>query len=136
MSNEMQNDNVSFSYSSSERAEALSIRAKYEKVEKEETPIEILRRLDASVTKIPCAISLTVGVIGTLIMGFGMSIAMSELGVLFGELSMVIGIIIGILGIGIGALAYPLYRALLKRQRDKIAPDIIRITDIINGKEE
>ena len=38
-------------------------------------------------------------------------------------------IIIGLVGIVIFAMAYPVYQKVLKKEREKIAPEIIRLTD-------
>ena len=42
---------------------------------------------------------------------------------------MVIGILVGIVGMVLVALAYPLYNRVLKKQREKIAPEILRLTE-------
>jgi hypothetical protein len=42
---------------------------------------------------------------------------------------MVIGILVGIVGMVLVALAYPLYNRVLKKQREKIAPEILRLSD-------
>lgn len=39
------------------------------------------------------------------------------------------GVIIGIIGMGILCLAYPLYNRILKKEREKVAPEIIRLSD-------
>jgi hypothetical protein len=70
-----------------------------------------------------------VGVIGTLIMGTGMSLAMTQIGAALGSLAMVLGIVVGIVGMVLVALAYPLYNRVLKKQREKIAPQILRLSD-------
>jgi hypothetical protein len=70
-----------------------------------------------------------VGVVGALIMGTGMSLAMTEIGAVLGSLAMVIGIVVGIVGMVLVALAYPLYNRVLKKQREKIAPEILRLSD-------
>jgi hypothetical protein len=62
-------------------------------------------------------------------MGTGMSFAMTDIGAAFGSLAMVIGIAVGIVGMVLVALAYPLYNRVLKKQREKIAPEILRLTD-------
>lgn len=43
--------------------------------------------------------------------------------------SLIAGIIIGILGIVGMIAAYPIYAYITKKQREKLAPDIIRLTD-------
>ena len=42
---------------------------------------------------------------------------------------MVIGIIIGVIGGMLASLAYPIYNAIVKMKRRKLAPEIIRLTD-------
>jgi hypothetical protein len=42
---------------------------------------------------------------------------------------MVLGIAVGVVGIVLVALAYPLYNRVLKKQREKIAPEILRLSD-------
>lgn len=91
-----------------------------------------LRRLDASVTNTAQAIALVFGVIGTLILGFGMSLCMTDLGEILGsyrDMAMIIGIIVGVIGGILASLAYPIYNAIVKVKRKKLAPEIIRLTD-------
>ena len=54
---------------------------------------------------------------------------MTEIGAALGSLAMVIGILVGIVGMVLVALAYPLYNRVLKKQREKIAPEILRLSD-------
>ena len=91
-----------------------------------------LRRLDASVTNTAQAVALVFGVIGTLILGFGMSLIMTELAQILGtsgDAATVIGIGVGIVGGILASLAYPMYNVILKAMRKRIAPEIIRLTD-------
>ena len=73
--------------------------------------------------------SLVVGIIGVLIMGTGMSVCLTDIGAALGSLAMVIGILVGIVGMVLIALAYPIYNRVLKKQRDKIAPEILHLSD-------
>ena len=43
--------------------------------------------------------------------------------------SMVLGIVVGIVGLVMVALAYPLYIRTLKTEREKIAPEILQLSD-------
>jgi hypothetical protein len=43
--------------------------------------------------------------------------------------AMVIGIAIGVVGGILASLAYPLYNAIVKAKRKRLAPEIIRLTD-------
>jgi len=52
--------------------EARSIAQKYQEKPEMVNKIELLRKLDQSVTKMPSVISLSVGIIGILIFGLGM----------------------------------------------------------------
>ena len=91
--------------------------------------MEQLRKLHAIPTQKAQAESLAVGITGALIMGTGMSLAMTEIGVALGSLAMVLGIAVGLVGMVLVALAYPLYNRVLKKQREKIAPEILRLSD-------
>ena len=86
--------------------------------------MEQLRRLDASVAQKATLTSLVVGIISALIMGIGMCCCMVWGGTLF-----VPGIFIGIIGIAGVSSAYSIYNRILKKEREKIAPEIIRLTD-------
>lgn len=114
-------------YSADSREEIENIRSKY--LPRRESRIERLRAIEAAVNKKATVASITVGIIGTLIMGMGMSLVMSDLGALFGDIALPIGIAAGVLGIVILALAYPVYTTTLKRARKKAAPEVLRLTD-------
>ena len=42
---------------------------------------------------------------------------------------MIIGIVVGIVGMVLVAVAYPIYNRVLKKQRERIAPEILRLSD-------
>lgn len=127
------NGGFSFTYSAKEQTEIKRIREKYsDNGKKEESKMERLLRLDAGVTKKAQTVSLILGIVGVLILGFGMSIIMTDLGSMLGiadGLVMLIGIAIGIVGCIPVALAYPIYELTLKRERKRIAPEILSLTD-------
>lgn len=114
-------------YSANQQDEIKEIRQKY--TQPEEDKMTILRKLDAKAGKKAMAVSLTVGILGTLIMGFGMSLLMSDFGLLFGKTAYPVGILSGVIGIVMAAFAYPLYNKTLKKSRKKIAPEILKLTD-------
>ena len=120
-------EGFNFTYSAAQQQEVEDIRKKY--LPKEEDKMEQLRKLHAIPTQKAQAASLAVGIIGALIMGTGMSLAMTDIGAALGSLAMVIGIVIGIVGMVLVALAYPIYNRVLKKQREKIAPEILRLTE-------
>lgn len=81
--------------------------------------------------------SLVIGIIGALIMGMGMSLVMTEFGQILGSLSgyaTLIGIAIGIIGMILVALAYPVYNRITQKERERIAPEILRLTDELKNK--
>ena len=91
--------------------------------------MEQLRKLHHSASRKAQSASIAIGVIGALILGTGMSLFMTKLGSVFGNLSMVIGIIVGLIGMVLVALAYPIYNKVLKKERERIAPEILRLTE-------
>lgn len=127
-------ETFSYTYSAKEQAEIRRIRGKYApgEEEKREEKLAKLRRLDAKVTERAMVLSLTAGILGALLLGFGMSLAMSELAMLLGLshiAAWAVGIPVGLGGIGLICLAYPLYNYVLKKERERVAPEILRLTD-------
>lgn len=123
-------ETFNYTYSAKEQAEIQNIRKKY--VAPQEDKMEQLRRLDRGVSKKASVKALSVGVAGALIMGLGMSLAMTELGQAWGltnSVAMVLGIVVGIIGMALASVAYPIYNKSLRSEREKIAPEIIRLTD-------
>lgn len=119
-----------YTYSAREQEELKRIREKY--TDRGEDKMERLRRLDNGVTGKAQAASLVFGILGALILGFGMSLAMSELGALLGlaeGTAMLIGVAVGVVGGILASLAYPVYNLVLRRERKRIAPEILRLTD-------
>ena len=120
-------EGFSFTYSAAQQQEIENIRKKY--LPPQEDKMEQLRKLHHSATQKAQAASIAIGVIGTLILGTGMSLFMTKLGSALGNLSMVIGIIVVLIGMVLVALAYPIYNKVLKKERARIAPEILRLTD-------
>ena len=119
-----------FTYSAKEQEEIKRIRKKYATPVEEEDKMAQLRRLDAGVYSKATTAALVIGIIGALVMGLGMSLVMTDIGAALGTiLAMVIGIGIGVVGIVLVCLAYPIYNRTLKKEREKIAPEILRLTD-------
>lgn len=119
-----------YTYSAKEQSEVESIRRKY--LPAEENKMERLRRLDRSASRKAEGWAIALGVIGALVLGTGMSLFMSELGQQLGldqNMAMLIGIAVGLTGLVLVALAYPVYNRILKKERQRIAPEILRLTD-------
>ena len=121
-----------YTYSAKEQEEIKNIRKKYAAPEESEDKMERLRRLDKSVTDKATTKSLIVGIIGALIMGTGMSLVMTDLGEVLGayqNVALYIGILVGIVGIVLVGYAYPVYNRVLKKERERIAPEILLLTE-------
>ena len=127
-----ENEAFCYTYSAKEQEEIKNIRKKYTTPEVSEDKMERLRRLDKSVTDKATTKSLIVGIIGALIMGTGMSLVMTDLGEIFGayqNAALYIGILVGIVGIVLVGYAYPVYNRVLKKERERIAPEILQLTE-------
>ena len=130
--NNQEKSGFTYTYSAKEQMELKRIREKYTAPTESEDKMARLRRLDASVTNTAQAVALVFGVIGALILGFGMSLIMTELSEslgISGNASMVIGITVGVVGGIIASFAYPIYNTIVKAKRKRLAPEIIRLTD-------
>lgn len=122
MENKENKEVFSYTYSAKQQEEVKRIRDKY--AHKETDKMEQLRRLDRSVTQKGSVVALVFGILGSLIMGIGMCCTLVWQGAWF-----IPGIFIGVVGILLLSLAYPLYVGITKKERQKIAPEIIRLTD-------
>lgn len=125
-------ETFNYTYSAKEQEEIKNIRTKYVTEEKEEDKMEQLRKLDAGVTKKASIKAISIGTIGALILGLGMSLIMSDFSKVLGDFekwSMYIGIVIGVIGMAVVGIAYPVYNNVLKKERERIAPEIIKLTD-------
>ena len=123
----MENNAFEYTYSARRQQEVEEIRKAY--LPKEEDKMEQLRRLHAIPTQKAQAASLAIGIIGALILGTGMSLCMTELGDTLGNLAMVLGVMVGIVGIILVSLAYPIYHRTLEKERKRIAPEILKLSD-------
>ena len=124
---EEKKETFNYTYSAEQQEEIKNIRKKY--AAPEENKMEQLRRLDRKATQKAQAWAIALGVIGALILGTGMSLAMTNLSGSLGGTAMFVGIPVGLIGILLVALAYPVYNRILKKERQHIAPEILRLTD-------
>ncbi len=113
-----------YTYSATQQDEVQKIREKY--LPKEVTKLDQLRALDAGVTKRGMAVSLVHGILYTLLLGLGMSCCMVWAGKLF-----LPGVVIGCIGLIGVSVTYPIYNQIVKMDREKIAPEILRLTEEI-----
>lgn len=123
-------DNFSYTYSAAQQQEVEAIRKKY--LPKETDKLEQLRALHRSAGRAARAWAITLGTVGALTLGSGMSLLMSDLPALLGMehiAAVIVGMALGIIGMVLVALAYPLYNRILEAERRRIAPEILRLSD-------
>ena len=116
------NQSFEYTYSAERQQEIEAIRKKY--LPKEEDKMEQLRRLDRSAAAKGTRTSIILGTVSCLLLGVGMCCCIVWQGALF-----VPGILIGTAGIAGCALAYPVYARITEKERQRIAPDILRLTE-------
>lgn len=110
---------------------AEQIANKYSK--KETTKVMQLKKLDAKAKKPANIFAYTFGVISSLVLGTGMSLAMGVIG--SGVGAMIAGISIGIVGIIGCSVNYPIYKRLIEKGKNKYGSDIIRLAKEITEQE-
>lgn len=114
---------VSIKYSAEEQKEMASIRAKYQSGEKKRpTNLDKLKKLDAKVESVAMVSALSEGILSTLILGVGMTCVL-----VWNQ--PVIGVIVGIIGLAGALCAWPLYQKVLAKEREKAAPEILRLSE-------
>ena len=101
---------------------------------KNTSKIVALRKLDRLAKRNAEIFALVFGIISSLVMGTGMSLAM---GVIGGNTftSVLVGIIIGLVGIAGVSVNYPIYKKLLNKGKNKYGSDIIRLAKEISEEE-
>lgn len=119
-----------YTYSANENQEIQDIRKKY--LPREETKLEELKRLDNLVKSAGMTESLCAGIGGALVFGLGLCLSMKLIG--SGIISMVFGILLGIVGTAGMLAAYPLYRHLFAKAKEKYAPRILELTEELTGE--
>ena len=120
---EKQENTVNIIYSAEEQKEIDSIRAKYQPGEKKQpTNLDKLKKLDARVESKAMVSALSWGIISTLVLGVGMTCVL-----VWNQ--PVIGVIVGVLGLAGALYAWPLYQKVLKKEREKARPEIIRLSE-------
>lgn len=125
---ENKNETFTYTYSAKQQEEIRNIRSKY--LPKEEDKMEQLRRLDRSASKKGTVVSVALGVIGCLLLGVGMCCTMVWMQNWF-----IPGVVIGVLGIAAVAVAYPVYNWITKKEREKLAPQILKLTEELSKPE-
>lgn len=129
MENKHENGSFRYTYSAQQQDEIQNIRKKY--LPKEADKMEQLRLLDQSATRKGTVVSLIVGILGSLIMGVGMCCCMVWMDKWF-----IPGIFIGLVGIAGVIAAYPLYTRITKAQREKLAPQILKLAEELTSPDK
>lgn len=111
-----------YTYSAERQKEIEAIRKKY--VTKEEDKMEQLRKLDRDAEKPGTIAAIVVGVFGMLVFGGGLSLAL-----VWTDTLLIGGIVLAMVGIGIMAVALPVHKMVTKKQREKIAPQILELSE-------
>lgn len=106
-----------------EQREIRNIKNRYVKNELDEKRM-LVRRLDARVTTIPLVVALSMGIIGVLVFGFGMSSIMVWN-------NWALGIICSIFGVLIMMPAYFVYKAIYNCLKNKYKDKIIELSNEI-----
>ena len=110
---------------------AQKIRAQY--VEKQSSELDELRALDQKVKRPAIVFSYVFGILGAIVLGIGMSLAMTDLAKTIGLAGnpMLLGSIIGDVGLVMALVNYPIYAAIVKSRKKKYAPEILALSDKI-----
>ena len=116
-----------YTYSAKKQEEIQRIREKYQP--READKLEQLRQLDRSATRKGTAVSILLGVIGSLVLGIGMCFTMVWAGNLF-----VPGVILGLAGLVVAGAAYPVYGRITRKARAKLAPRILALAEELSRK--
>ena len=119
-----------YKYSAKENKEVQEIRKKY--LPREESKFEELKRLDYTVQNSGMMESLCAGIGGALVFGLGMCLAMQIIG--SGIILIALGVLLGIIGMGGMLVAYPVYRKVFDKTKQKLAPRILELTTELSGE--
>ena len=124
----MENNTFTYNYSAVRNKEVESIRRKY--FPEEESKLETLKRLDYKVQSAGMIESLCIGIIGALVFGIGMCFFLDVFdgATWITALFMIIGTLLMI-------PAYPIYRRISHKTKNKLTPEILRLSEeIMNSK--
>ncbi|MDE6656155.1 MAG: hypothetical protein K2J85_04105 [Anaeroplasmataceae bacterium] len=98
--------------------------------EKKTTKLDELKALDQKVNRPALIFAYVFGILGSLVLGVGMCIAMKVIL----ENLFYLGIVIGVIGILMVCITYPIYQKILKRRRAKYSEQIVEISnEILNN---
>ena len=109
--------------SNNEKEIAERIKNKYIPKVKEQTKIEELKSLDKKVRKPALIFAYVYGVLGSLILGTGMSLLIVNTTI--SAITLALGLCVGLIGIAMVATTYPIYQKILASRKSKYSNEII-----------
>ena len=119
------NNQFNFKYvapTEEEKKEIDSIRRQYLPQEHVESKMDRLRRLDSLVKNTAIIWSLCLGVVGTLVLGLGLTMILEWSVWLWGIVLMAVGSVPV-------AIAYPVYKWVLKKYKNRYGAEILRLSE-------
>ena len=125
----MENNTFNYNYSAERNKEVESIRRKY--MPREESKLEMLKKLDMRVQSAGMIEGLCLGVIGALVFGLGMCFFLD----VFSGATW-ITVLLMVMGAVIMLPAYPIYRKIAAITKTKLAPEILRLSEEIVKSEK
>ena len=115
-------EDFNYTYSAQRQQEIDAIRKKYLPQEEQENKLDQLRKLDSSVGTRALITSMALGIFSALVFGVGMCCFLVWNKFILGALLCVVGVV--------WMLVAPwLYRKLVEKRRQQIAPEILRLTE-------
>ncbi|MBR7163049.1 MAG: dihydropteridine reductase [Clostridia bacterium] len=112
---------------------AEKIVSEYSENSKPESKVSALKKLDQKVKRPAEIFAYTYGIIGSLILGTGMSLAMNVIGNFAGQ--MIVGIVVGLIGIFMMATNHIFYKKILAKGKKKYAFEIVELAKEIVNEE-
>ena len=109
-----------------EKREVERIKAQYEP--RKTSKLDELKSLNSSVNNPPVIISLIIGIISTLIFGYGLTL------ILVWDM-LYYGIAVMLFALPFMLIAYPIYRIILKAKKKKYGADIINLSNELLNSE-
>ena len=110
---------ATYRYTADEQREIDALRRRYTS-ENPDEQLAAVRKIDRDVTRRATVMAVGFGLAGTLVMGLGLAMVLS--------LNLMIpGVLLGCCGIAVMAAMPAAYERLLKRERKKVAPQIVEL---------
>ena len=107
------------------------IRSNYIQETKQKSKLDELKDLDKKVRRPATIVSYVYGILGSLVLGIGLCLAMRVIGNL-----MALGIVIGLAGIGFVSTTHLVYEGILNKKRSLYADKIIeKSNELLNETE-